>query len=261
MDRDAFARTRYGRKAIERLRERFPFDESDAWRTVILEWNAIAACERAQGYHPLIDWNDSQRRAYLQGRRSREDVKAAIWTVLDSLDAYGNEVNTALHKTADRELLGDYPDSALNDGLFALLDSLDQSAPEDFTPDETPHHYRLGPLQFPKPITSIDRKPDPQWTGLAWGLETLFRLAATGNATRLQAGDAMPEGPYCFELTAAFLQASIDPKATADSTRDRLNKITKAHPGITWADWPMPWRFMRPCTTSVIRTRRKARRD
>ena len=262
MDMRSFRRSRAGAAALDMLSDWCP-PTTDAWAPVILETNAAAACADAQAYRPEFDWNDGLRCAYLKGRDSRRDVKAAAWTVLDHLGLYGTEASAALARAADPERLGDDPTGTLRHGLLALLQSLEHMEPTDFTPEQAPHHYQLGPLLLGSPITATRHKGDAQWLGCAWHLEALFRHAMASELAKvkLEPGDTMPRGLHAYPITAAFMAATVDPDATAKRVRDRLGKWLNDYADAAWAGWPTPIRQLQPRRTSEIRTRRKADDD
>ncbi|NEV62271.1 hypothetical protein [Thiorhodococcus minor] len=231
------------------------------WDSIAIWHNAIHACTSAVLYSPETDWNEGLRASYKQGSASREDVRLAIFTVLDYLGLYGNEAKMAMLRRLPESYLDDEADPFQLTGLLLLLnDALDEcGSPESFSPAEAPHHYRLGPLQLPSSLTLTKRLPDPRFTGLAFQLEAMFRLFKKGR--RLDVGCAMPEDAEgAFDVTTAFIRASIDPSAKPKEVRDRLNKQLKDHPGITWQGWPLQLGRILPAKTNVIRKRRSAKR-
>lgn len=255
-----------GKKARALLMEyadRYPQDS--LWRTIGLEYRAFQACASAAVYHPDYDWNASQRENYKQGRASAKDVQLAIWTVLDYLDIYGPDPGIAMARVLARNPeritapAVDDPGLTLASLLLLLSDAIPEAIdPATFSVDEAPHHYRFGPLQSPTPITLTKHLGDVRLTGLAFQLEATFRLFRQGRW--LSVGDSMPEDDEgAFEVTTAFIRASIEPSATVKEIRDMLGKRLKANPGLTWADWPLPWSVMRVRQTSQIRTRRRIR--
>lgn len=273
MDRRALDSTRAGREALAKL-DRWlnyfllVYGPEWQWRSDLLRSRILDHCRAAVEYDPQWDPNNQARQRALQGRASRGDIKEAIGTVLDAIDLYDPALRVRLDQAYSSSLPeGTRPHAPGHSVLNRLLLKLEQIVDDDSIPAPTlrPHdpvafHYRLGPLQFPAPLTLIKHKPDPVHTGLVFAIEAELRLIVKSPRTCwLEYGDRMPEGHLRYDITAAFIRATIDPSATPRKTKARMEKLLSDYPGLQWIGWPSPALLGMPRTTSQIRTRRKAR--
>lgn len=284
MDRRALDSTRAGREALSKL---------DKWINSILalageQWNwrfrklrddILNHCRKAMEYNAEWDINEQAKQCYMQGLASRSDIKQAIATVLDGIDLYDQTILVRLNKVY-KEILPEAAQShgdayTILSGLLLALSNIidDNDIPPPVNPnqlnlpfDTSNFHYRLGPLQFPLPFTFTKRKPDTVYTGLAFAIEAELRLATKGEEEYLTPGTTMPVVSFVpgrpddfYEITAAFLRATIDPSATPRKTEARMEKLLRDYPGIQWIGWPIRALTRIPLTTSQISTRRKAR--
>ena len=284
MDRRALDSTRAGREALSKLDEWSDSflalaGEKWNWRFRKLRDDILNHCRKAMEYDPQWDINEQEKERYMQGLASRSDIKEAIATVLDGVELYDPIILDRLNQSY-KEILPEaqpshYDAYMILSGLLLALSNIidDNDIPPPVNPnqlnlpfDTANFHYRLGPLQFPLPFTFTKRKPDTVYTGLAFAIEAELRLVLKGEQEYLAPGTTMPVVSFVpgradkfYDLTAAFLRATIDPSATPRKTEARMEKLLRDYPGIQWIGWPIRVLSRIPRTTSQIRTHRKSR--
>lgn len=265
---DRFTRCRAGRAALAALGDLIrgapdvPPDES--WDAALLRVQVLDACWSAAQYRDLIalDPNEAERKAYLQGRASFDDVYRAADTILDFLGIYPDAARIirdgCQKEVVPESLRDDDPSIVLSELLMGLQTGISDCGEPKHSLE--PHHYTLGALRFTKPITLATRKADPVFSSLAFEIEG--RLRAFSRGERFGAGSIMPpeddDHRAHYAITALFLHATLGFEVTEKALTDRLDAFLRHHPGATWVGWPLPVLKHVPAKTSEIRTRRRS---
>jgi len=233
----------------------------------IYAWRCITSAEKARAWKKAyakrhLDPYEAARRADVEYLRSVQGAAAAARKVVVHIRRYpfksAGALGHALLDLKDKDgavpliTATSEPDcvnpfgygpGTVPDIVARLLESYVAAMKQNPLAKAGPfeHRLRYGALLHEKPIDKQSARPDPIATSLLFELALFGRHFTSPQTLRLAMGSPMPDtGQPVLPVVVAFLEDTLDQFLSQHEADDRLRKLIKRNPGVSWAGWPAP---------------------
>lgn len=234
------------------LAVRQTFANEPADRLEALDSRILEACEEARHYSGLKSDRFERRRE--RDRATRRRIPACLKATeklrnfLIEFPEFAEHIASAAPNVPDHHTADPLSGALRSDAARTCADflaSIERALTSAMTTARGKifqHGYQVGPLIYPKHITSRQgARPKIAETGLAFQLTIYFRRvsAKQPNFEYLMTPEPMPQcGEPHYELTSRIIKVALGKTVTSHALYKRIDDLVRANPGIGLGAWP-----------------------